>query len=207
MISQESLDDVAALRSLDQQAWSQTYDRYVSVSFTFIAHLVGGDRELAEELHQETWLTAMSAIEQFAPGRGEFRGWLFGIAKKRVAMHCRRANGRAEHLTEEGRDQAAATEGELLPLDVVEGVERSDAVRAALSELDADARQILVNKYVDSLSVAEIAERIGKSPKAVESMLTRARGRLRSLLRWYFPNSMNVTALNSSALNVARETP
>lgn len=207
MISQEPLDDVAALRRLDQHAWSETYDRYVSISFTFIAHLVGGDRGLAEELHQETWLTAMSAIEQFAPGRGEFRGWLFGIAKKRVAMHYRRANGRAEHLQEEDRNQAAATDDELLPTDVVEVVERADAVRAALAELDADSRQVLVCKYVDSLTVAEIAERVGKSPKAVESMLTRARGRLRSLLRWYFPNSMNVAALNSLALNVARETP
>ncbi|MCA9075615.1 MAG: sigma-70 family RNA polymerase sigma factor [Planctomycetaceae bacterium] len=200
MTSGEPLDDVAALRSLDQDAWSDTYDRYVTVSYSFIAHLVRGDRTLAEELHQETWLTAMSAIDQFAPDRGEFRGWLFGIAKKRVAMHYRRTNRRVEYLVDDKQDQAAANGDPLLPEDVIECVERADAVQAALNELGDESRQVLVNKYVDALSVAEIAERIGKSPKAVESMLTRARSRLRGLLRWYFPDS-----LNSSSIHVARE--
>ena len=187
-----ALDDVPALRALDQRAWSDTYDRYVTISYSFIAYLVGGDRALAEELHQETWLTAMSAIEQFAPDHGEFRGWLFGIAKKRVAMHYRRAAGRSEHAVDEKRDEAAIASGDVLPTDVVEHVERADAVRAALAELGEDARQVLVDKYVEALSVAEIAERVGKSPKAVESMLTRARQKLRGLLRWYFPQSLNV---------------
>ncbi len=188
----EPLDDIPALRSRDQQAWSDTYDRYVTASYAFIAHLVKGDRPLAEELHQETWLIAMSAIEQFAPGKGEFRGWLFGIAKKRVAMHFRRASGRNEQLHESDHDQAMAAITELMPADVIEEVERVAAVRAALEELGDDARRVLVHKYIDSLSVTEIAERVGKSPKAVESMLTRARLRMRNLLRWYFPNSLGI---------------
>ena len=192
MKSSEPSDDVAAMRRLDQQAWAVSYDRYVTSTYAFIAHLVAGDRALAEELHQEAWLTAMSAIDQFAPERGEFRGWLFGIAKRRVAMHFRRASGRSEHELFEETDQVSASSDDLLPSDVIEKVERADAVFAALSELDETARDVLVNKYVDSMSVAEIAERIGKSPKAVESMLTRARTRLRSLLRSYFPQSMNV---------------
>ena len=89
-------------------------------------------------------------------------------------------------------DEGSATGNALLPDDVIEEVERADAVRAALAELDESARDVLVNKYVDSMSVAEIADRVGKSPKAVESMLTRARSRLRSLLRSYFPKSLNV---------------
>ena len=192
MTSTEALDDVAALRRRDQQAWSETYDRYVTVSYSFIVHLVAGDRVLAEELHQETWLTAMSAIEQFAPGRGEFRSWLFGIAKKRVTLHFRQATSRRVQGFHEERDRQAVSAGDLLPLDVIEEVERADAVRAALFDMDTSAREVLVNKYVDSLSVAEIAERVGKSPKAVESMLTRARQRLRGLLRSYFPQSLSI---------------
>ncbi len=192
MKSSEPSDDVAAMRRLDQEAWGDAYDRYVTSTYAFIAHLVGGDRALAEELHQEAWLTAMSAIDQFAPERGEFRGWLFGIAKRRVAMHFRKVNVRSETELFEEADGASSTSDDLLPDDVIEEVERADAVRAALSELDEPARDVLVNKYVDSMSVAEIADRVGKSPKAVESMLTRARSRLRSLLRSYFPKSINV---------------
>lgn len=192
MKSSEPPDDVAAMRRLDQQAWGDAYDKYVTSTYAFIAHLVAGDRTLAEELHQEAWLTAMSAIDQFAPDRGEFRGWLFGIAKRRVAMHFRKANGRSEKQLYVETDEASAAGNALLPDDVIEEVERADAVRAALAELDESARDVLVNKYVDSMSVAEIADRVGKSPKAVESMLTRARSRLRSLLRSYFPKSLNV---------------
>ncbi|MGZ0163408.1 MAG: RNA polymerase sigma factor [Planctomycetales bacterium] len=197
MKSSEPSDDVAAMRCLDQQAWGDAYDKYVTSTYAFIAHLVGGDRALAEELHQDAWLTAMSAIDQFAPERGEFRGWLFGIAKRRVAMHFRRASGRSEQPLHEETDQASALDDDLLPADVIEEVERADAVRAALSEMDDTARDVLVSKYVDSMSVAEIADRVGKSPKAVESMLTRARTRLRSLLRSYFPQSLNVARESS----------
>ena len=192
MKSSEPTDDVAAMRRLDQRAWGDAYDKYVTSTYAFIAHLVAGDRTLAEELHQEAWLTAMSAIDQFAPDRGEFRGWLFGIAKRRVAMHFRKASGRSEKQLYEETDEASAAWNALLPDDVIEEVERADAVRAALAELDESARDVLVNKYVDSMSVAEIADRVGKSPKAVESMLTRARSRLRRLLRSYFPKSLNV---------------
>jgi RNA polymerase sigma factor (sigma-70 family) len=185
-------DDVSALRRLDQQAWAETYDRYVTATYAFIAHLVAGDRVLAEELHQEAWMTAMSAIDQFAPGQGEFRAWLFGIARRRVAMHFRRSDVRATSRILEAVDVELSDDDQLLPADIMESVERADAVRAALTELDEPARDVLVNKYVDSLSVTEIADRIGKSPKAVESMLTRARSRLRTLLRSYLPPSLRL---------------
>ena len=185
-------DDVSALRRLDQQAWAETYDRYVTATYAFIAHLVAGDRVLAEELHQEAWMTAMSAIDQFAPEQGEFRAWLFGIARRRVAMHFRRSDVRATSRILEATDGELSDDDQLLPADIMESVERADAVRAALTELDEPARDVLVNKYVDSLSVAEIADRIGKSPKAVESMLTRARSRLRTLLRSYLPPSLRL---------------
>ncbi len=184
--------DVSALRRLDQQAWAETYDRYVTATYAFIAHLVAGDRVLAEELHQEAWMTAMSAIDQFAPEQGEFRAWLFGIARRRVAMHFRRSHVRATSQILEETDGELSDDDQLLPADIMESVERADAVRAALTELDEPARDVLVNKYVDSLSVAEIADRIGKSPKAVESMLTRARNRLRTLLQSYLPASLRL---------------
>jgi RNA polymerase sigma-70 factor (ECF subfamily) len=190
-------DDVSALRRLDNRAWADTYDRYVTPTYAFIAHLVAGDRALAEELHQETWMIAMSAIDQFAPEQGEFRAWLFGIARRRVAMHFRQSHVRATSQILDESNVDLPADDQLLPTDIMESIERADAVRAALTELDETARDVLINKYVDSLSVAEIADRIGKSPKAVESMLTRARYRLRTLLRSYLPPS----------LRLAKETP
>jgi RNA polymerase sigma-70 factor (ECF subfamily) len=69
---------------------------------------------------------------------------------------------------------------------LLEGVERADMVRAALLCLDDDRRRVLLDKYAEGLSVAEIAARTGRSAKAVESLLSRARAQLRALLQPYF---------------------
>jgi RNA polymerase sigma-70 factor (ECF subfamily) len=74
----------------------------------------------------------------------------------------------------------------LPPPQQLESLERAAVIRAALFRLTEDYRDVLVKKYVDGFSVREIADRDGRSTKAVESLLTRARERLRELLRPYF---------------------
>ena len=72
------------------------------------------------------------------------------------------------------------------PPESLEGVERADVVRAALLCLPDDRRRVLLDKYAEGLSVADIASRTGRSAKAVESLLSRAREQLRALLQPYF---------------------
>jgi RNA polymerase sigma-70 factor (ECF subfamily) len=168
----------------DREAWSVMYDRHVADVFGFLHHLLGGNRALAEELNQDVWLTAVQGFDRFDPRKGTFRDWLFGIARHRASRHYRSLSPRP------APDDATASDGEdggaLPPPDLLEEVERAQVVRAALVRIEPDYRDVLVRKYLDGCSVAEIAERTGRSAKAVESMLTRARGRLRELLRPYF---------------------
>ena len=70
--------------------------------------------------------------------------------------------------------------------EVLENLERAAVVRAALLSLGEDRREVLKMKYVDDLPIKEIADRLGRSAKAVESLLSRSRDQLRKLLRWYF---------------------
>jgi RNA polymerase sigma-70 factor (ECF subfamily) len=144
-----------------------------------VAALVPDDRQTAEELHQQVWLAAIESIDGFDPAKGDFRSWVCGIARRQVAWHYRRqrsasATGNLEAL--EAHDEA------LLPPDVAEQVELGAQIRAAVATLPDESRALLLAKYVDGQSVAEIARRLGKSVKAVESALTRARARLRALL-------------------------
>jgi RNA polymerase sigma-70 factor (ECF subfamily) len=191
MAQPEPAISASALKRRDRCAWNQAYDLHVGDVYAFVFHLVRGNRSLAEDLNQETWLEALDAIEQFSPDRGELRGWLLGIARNRVAMHYRRQFAQA--TTHPGDDGMLALQDDLdrplLPDDIVERVERQGVVRAALVSLDSDCRNVLIAKYVDGLSVAQIAARVARTPKAVESLLSRARARLRSLLRWYFPSN------------------
>jgi len=157
---------------------------------TFTVHLLGGDRRTAEEIHQETWLAALSGIADFDEGRGEFRGWLFGIARRRVALEYRR-RGRLMPASGEDAllDDLEAGGAAILPAELVGAIERGHVVRAALAELGSDSRAALVGKYLDGRGVDEIARHLGRTPKAVESLLSRARERMRVLLRPYFEDS------------------
>ena len=96
---------VHQLQMRNPEAWARTYDNHASDVFTFIAHLLHGDRAAAEEIHQNTWLAALSGIAAFDVERGELRAWIFGIARRQVALHFRRLG---QSRLEASDDNAAA---------------------------------------------------------------------------------------------------
>ena len=145
----------------------------------FILHLVRGDGLIAEELHQQTWLAAVDGIAGFDPQKGEFSAWLFGIARIVVVNHYRRALGHAAQLRiDEELTDVHTTGVGMLPENILEQLERASVVRLLL-ELNDDQRDVLTRKYLEGLTVEEIAKRSNRSAKAVESSLTRSREKLR----------------------------
>jgi RNA polymerase sigma-70 factor (ECF subfamily) len=172
---------VRALSRRDRTVWAAMYDRHVGAVFGLVYHLVGQDRAVAEDVNQEVWLLAIEQVDSFDAARGEFRDWLLGIARHRA---LRRRRDPARYF--ESRSDAPSDA--LAPLELLEGAERADMVRAALICLHDDWRAVLLDKYAEGLSVTEIADRTGRSAKAVESVLSRAREQLRALLRPYFSN-------------------
>ena len=90
MADEDQSSLIAALQQRDRSAWSVAVDRHLREVYGFVFHLVGGDRAVAEDLNHETWVEAMDGIDQCDAARGSFRNWLFGIARKRVALYFRR---------------------------------------------------------------------------------------------------------------------
>ncbi|HEX3447469.1 MAG TPA: sigma-70 family RNA polymerase sigma factor [Isosphaeraceae bacterium] len=174
---------VRAMARRDRSAWDAMYDRHVGDVFAVIYHLVGGNRQTAEDLNQEVWLLAIEQFDRFDDKRGDFRDWLLGIARHRVFRHYRRATVQ----TVEGRPDPLSDD--LPPPELLEGRERAEVVRAALVCLHDGSRNMLLAKYAEGLSVAEIAAQSGRSAKAVESLLSRARRQLRILLEPYFSHT------------------
>jgi RNA polymerase sigma-70 factor (ECF subfamily) len=175
------------LKARQQSAWNQACIELAPRLYAFILHLVRRDQRLAEELHQETWLAALDGIDGFEAGRGEFSAWLFAIARNVVVNHYRRVARQSRERPLEGHVNNSITQFDgTYPPEILERVERVDVVRAALAALSEDQREVLNQKYICGLSVNEIALSTNRTPKAVESLLTRAREKLRGLLRWYF---------------------
>jgi RNA polymerase sigma-70 factor (ECF subfamily) len=131
-----------------------------------------GDEALAEELTQQTFVAALRNRRRF-DGRSDVVTWLCAIGRNRLVDHYRR-RGR------EDRRHGRLVEVQRTRSDVPwRAVETRDAVETALAALPDDERLALLFRHLDGLSVREVAGLIGRSEKATESLLARARERFR----------------------------
>jgi RNA polymerase sigma-70 factor (ECF subfamily) len=158
----------SAVLAGDEQAWRTWYEESFEGLHAYLSWRCGGLRDLTEELLQETWLTAVRRVRHFDPQRGSFANWLRGIAGNVLRNHLRwRKTRRHDRHLHNGC--AAATDNRL------EQREQAERIAAALAELPAHYEAALREKYLDGQSVAEIADAWKETPKAIESLLTRAR--------------------------------
>ena len=142
------------------------YDRSVREVFAYFHRATAGNRQLAEDLTQETFEACVHAARRGEPDALTMR-WLIGVARHKLVDHYRR------HSREERKLSLVwnrSTEAAPLPFDTTSAV-----AMAALAELSAEHRLVLVLRYLDDLPVAEVATLMGRSTGATESLLVRAR--------------------------------
>ena len=135
-----------------------------------------GDRWLAEDLTSETFAAAVSALERGLVDEVT-NGWLIVVARRRLIDHWRRA----ARVDPTSSDRFLLTEPEVGP----DWTEPMDVVRCrcALARLAGHHRAVLTLRYVDGLSVADVAREIGRGYEATEALLYRARNALAPGLR------------------------
>jgi RNA polymerase sigma-70 factor (ECF subfamily) len=161
----------AAVLAGDERAWRAWYDEASAGLRAYVHWRCAGMRDLADEVVQETWLVAVRRVRDFHPEAGPFAGWLCGIAANLLRNHLR---GRQRHS---GRVFALANNHPVPdPATITQdGHEQSERIARALAELAPHYERVLRAKYLDDQSVQAIASAWGESPKAIESLLTRAR--------------------------------
>jgi RNA polymerase sigma-70 factor (ECF subfamily) len=177
-LSREQLLHSAAMAG-DARAWQALYDGAFDSVFRYVQWRLAGRRAAIDEVVQETWLTAVRLIDRFEPRRGTFAQWLRGIASNALRNHLRRDGIRQRTFQpfDEGQHSDGAANGSPRQAVVADNAER---ITAALAALPEHYEEVLRAKYVDAESVNEIAAARGMSPKAVESLLTRAREAFRA---------------------------
>ena len=162
-----------ALQRGEQDAVRELYDRFDGLVFA-VSLRVLGDRQRAEEASQQTFLQAWRHADRFEPGR-DFAPWLATIAR-RAAIDIGRREARRPT---DALDDARADDGALAHSDPsAEDVERVWAVRAAIDQLEPTDRELVRLQHLESLTHAEIADRLGIAIGTVKSRSFRAHRRL-----------------------------
>ena len=155
-VSDESL--VEALRVGDMKAAEQLVRRYREQLVRYL-HRMCRSEQLAEELHQQTWLSVLENVKRFdSTSGGGFKAWLFRIATNKANDHWR-SSGREwaakdglrlvseEHAPEAGAGLAAT--------------EQQEKLKAAIDQLPEAQKQVLLLRYYSGLKFVEIAQMLG----------------------------------------------
>jgi RNA polymerase sigma factor, sigma-70 family len=176
---------VEKLRSGDLAAMGVLYNIYRDRLCTFVLRQLGGDQDMVEDIVQETFFVALDSIDKFR-GDSQFYTWLCSIAYHKINDLYRRQSreGRSEKLpfSIEPTDLGWSRDAEPIASSEMETEETRQAVWQALVSLPRDYRRVLIFKYIEGVPVLQISRILGRSPKSVEGLLSRARKALRDSL-------------------------
>jgi RNA polymerase sigma-70 factor, ECF subfamily len=159
----------------DPTAFRRWYDDAVVRVYGYLHGRCGGDADLAEELTQQTFIQAVRHWRSF-DGRSDTVTWLCSIARYRLVDHYRQIDRQQRrHLRLVVRELTIDDGGFQGSRD------DREAVLAALRALPELHRAALVLRFVDGLSVREVADALGRSEDATESLIRRAKDRFRAI--------------------------
>ncbi|MGE5560885.1 MAG: RNA polymerase sigma factor [Chloroflexota bacterium] len=166
----------------DSEAANEICAHWLDPVYRFIRAHSGCPPEEAEDIVQETFVAFLRSVHAFR-GEASIYTWLCAIARRKIIDYYRSQGRRARHSAGplDERLQVLASD-QPLPEECIADAELRQAVLAEVWQLPDHQRQALLDKYVAAKSTAEMARDYGKTVKAVESLLGRARDALRRRL-------------------------
>ena len=173
-------DLVRQVQEGSEAALEALYRRYLPSVWRYVCTRLDGDRQAAEDVVSETFLAAIRSVKTLDPGGGAVCGWLMGIARHKLGDHWRRIR-RGRREPGGLRAEQAGPSDPTGPQDALAATETAAQVAKTMAALPDEQRLALEWKYVDELSVRETAERLGRTEKAVEALLYRARRSFRAV--------------------------
>jgi RNA polymerase sigma-70 factor (ECF subfamily) len=180
-MANNDLELVKRLLRGEARAFDEFFNEYYPKLYRFVKRRMPQDPSGAEDVAQGTLCRALESLQHFR-GEAALMTWLCTLCRREMGARWRetRSFATAAALAEDDPEVRAALESLLAaeasdPLLSAGRAEVRDTICAALDYLPAPYADILEWKYVRDMSVAEIAQRLGRSAKATESLLTRAR--------------------------------
>jgi RNA polymerase sigma-70 factor (ECF subfamily) len=178
---------VRRMRSGDQRALGEFYERWFPVVNCLVSRMVKSAGDV-EDVVEETFWQAWRQADRFAEGRGSVQTWLLTIARSRSLDRLRALKRLREESLDDvpadvgvGRESAVESHASD-PLLATEHRERKQLVLAALAELPREQREALELGYFGGLSQSEIADRTGQPLGTVKTRMRLALLKLRDRL-------------------------
>ena len=170
------------LKAGQPEAWQTLYDAYSQRVWWFAARLMGSDSVDVADVVQETFMAAADSARNYDPQRGSLWGWISGILRNQVALYFRK-QARQEQIRRAAEALRKANGqfirwmngGNEAPEDLLEKADLVAVVRAVLVTLPKEYESLLTAKYLDEVSVDQMAHSENRTETAIRSRLARAR--------------------------------
>ena len=146
--------------------------------YRYVRHRLTPRADLVDDIVQEVFLAAWDDLAAFR-GESPLRGWLLSIARHKVEDYYRRRLKEPEPLVPEELADSKAPAVESTADELIDTNRREAKIQAILATLPEAYGLILLWRYWEKCSAREIAEAIGKTEKAVERLLARARAQFK----------------------------
>jgi RNA polymerase sigma-70 factor (ECF subfamily) len=181
---------LARIRAGDKAACAECIERHSPEVYRLALRLMKNEAE-AEDVVQETFLSAFKGIDQF-DGRAELRTWLYRIAHNVALMQLRRAKMDLVSIDEASEPEDGAPVPQVLfdwcclPEPEMDKAEVRLELEQALKAMPEKLRAVFVMRQMEELSTEATAEALSVSEEVVKTRLRRGRLWLRERLAGYF---------------------
>ncbi|WP_299027622.1 sigma-70 family RNA polymerase sigma factor [uncultured Thermanaerothrix sp.] len=186
-----------ALRNGDRKEFARLVDAFSTPIYRLALRILG-DPQDAEDVLQETFIRALSALPTFE-GRSSLSTWLYRIAVNEALMMLRRRKPETLLNENDGGDEENSDNESnylvdwcCLPEEELLSEEARQFLDQAIAQLPENLRLVFWLRDVEGLSIKETAEALGLSETNVKTRLLRARLRLRELLSEYYYERMGM---------------
>lgn len=170
-------EQAAVLRAQagDRAAFGQLVDQYQR-RLTYYVHRLVSDLDQAHDLLQEVWIDVFRQLGRLE-SPAAFRVWLYRIAHHRAVSHLRRTSARSR-----AHEAAAVCDDAVDDVDELELLENVEWVHHALAQLSVEHREALTLRFLEGMTVSEIAAVTRTSEGTAKSRLHYAKAAMRRLM-------------------------
>jgi len=171
---------LVAVRRKDRKAAAEFVSRYADAVYGYVSRRLAPTGDAVEDVVQDVFLVALERLDTFA-GQSSVLGWLLGIARHKVQDVYRARLRQPESLSDD-EDVSPASAATLPRLDeVIDTARAQEKTRRILAHLPPEYCAALLWRYWENRSTREMAADTGKTEKAIERLLARARRQFRRL--------------------------